>query len=99
VRDEYQWHTHDDSDLFFMVLDGELAIDLEDQSTIVLHPRDVFVIPKGVRHCPHASDQTTVLVMQSHDSVVGEEPSAPPMSAIVEDLSRMKIVPENSETE
>lgn len=54
LRGDYHWHVHEDTDDFFLVLDGRLEIDLEDGSTVHLAPGQMFVVPKGVRHRPRA---------------------------------------------
>jgi len=53
VDGEFVWHKHDDTDDLFLVLDGELDIELRDR-TIVLGPGDLFVVPKGIEHRPCA---------------------------------------------
>lgn len=54
VRGEYHWHVHDDTDDFFLVLDGRLEIDLEDGATVSLGPGQLYVVPRGMRHRPRA---------------------------------------------
>jgi mannose-6-phosphate isomerase-like protein (cupin superfamily) len=53
VEGEFVWHSHDDTDDFFLVLDGELDIELRDR-TVALGPGELFVVPKGVDHRPVA---------------------------------------------
>ena len=53
VEGEFVWHSHDDTDDFFLVLDGELDIELRDQ-TVTLGTGELFVVPKGVEHRPVA---------------------------------------------
>jgi mannose-6-phosphate isomerase-like protein (cupin superfamily) len=53
VDGEFVWHSHEDTDDFFLVLDGELEIELRDR-TVRLGPGDLFVVPKGVEHRPCA---------------------------------------------
>jgi len=53
VKDEFVWHSHPDTDDFFLVLDGELEIELRDQ-TVVVGPGELFIVPKGVEHRPLA---------------------------------------------
>ena len=48
---EFVWHKHDDTDDFFLVLEGELTIRLRD-GDVVLGPGELFVVPRGVEHCP-----------------------------------------------
>ena len=49
VKGEFVWHTHDDTDETFIVLDGELIIEFRDK-TITLKKGEMIVIPKGVEH-------------------------------------------------
>jgi len=49
----FEWHKHDDTDDFFLVLDGVLDIELRDR-TVTLGPGELFVVPKGVEHRPVA---------------------------------------------
>jgi mannose-6-phosphate isomerase-like protein (cupin superfamily) len=53
VEGEFVWHKHDDTDDFFLVLDGELDIELRDR-TVTLRPGELFVVPMGVEHRPVA---------------------------------------------
>ena len=47
----FHWHKHDDTDDFFLVLKGELDIELRDR-TVTLKPGELFIVPKGVEHRP-----------------------------------------------
>jgi mannose-6-phosphate isomerase-like protein (cupin superfamily) len=53
VEGEFVWHAHDDTDDFFLVLEGELDIELRDR-TVTLGPGELFVVPRGVEHRPAA---------------------------------------------
>jgi mannose-6-phosphate isomerase-like protein (cupin superfamily) len=64
VRGEFVWHAHPDTDDFFLVLDGELDIDLEDGSTVHLAPGQLFVVPRGVRHRPRARGEAHILLIE-----------------------------------
>lgn len=63
VQGEFVWHDHRDTDDFFMVLCGELIIDLPD-STVTLTPGEVFVVPKGMQHRPRATVETHLLLIE-----------------------------------
>lgn len=72
VRGEHLWHSHDDTDEFFLVLEGELDIALEDR-TVHLKPNDVFVVPKGARHKPSSPDGARILMIEpGGTSTVGD---------------------------
>ena len=61
---EFHWHKHDDQDEFFLVLEGELAIEIEGQEPVTLGPHDGVTIPKGVMHKPNAHGRTVVLMFE-----------------------------------
>ncbi len=64
VEGEYHWHKHDNDDEFFYVVDGQLLIDLEDQ-TIELNPGQGVTITKGVMHRPRAPKKTVMLMVET----------------------------------
>lgn len=64
LRGDYHWHVHEDTDDFFLVLDGRLEIDLENGSTVHLAPGQMFVVPKGVRHRPRAQGEAHILLIE-----------------------------------
>ena len=64
VEGEYHWHKHDNDDEFFFVLEGQLLIDLENQ-TIELNPNQGVTISKGVMHRPRAPKRTVMLMVET----------------------------------
>jgi mannose-6-phosphate isomerase-like protein (cupin superfamily) len=65
VEGEYHWHKHDNDDEFFFVLEGQLFIDLENE-TIELNPNEGVTISKGVMHRPRAPKKTVMLMMETN---------------------------------
>ncbi|MDG4798333.1 cupin domain-containing protein [Micromonospora sp. WMMD1082] len=63
VRGEHVWHTHDHTDEFFLVLDGELTISLRDR-TVVLRRGDVFTVPRGTEHKPSSPGGASILMVE-----------------------------------
>ena len=63
VRGEHLWHTHDHTDEFFLVLDGELTIALRDR-TVVLRRGDVFTVPAGTEHKPSSVGGASILMVE-----------------------------------
>ena len=64
VEGEYHWHKHDNDDEFFFVLEGQLLIDLEDQ-TIELNSNQGVTISRGVVHRPRAPKRTVMLMVET----------------------------------
>ena len=63
VQGEFNWHSHEDTDDFFMVLSGKLTIQLRD-GNVELNPGELYVVPKGVEHCPMAEEETHLLLIE-----------------------------------
>jgi mannose-6-phosphate isomerase-like protein (cupin superfamily) len=63
VRGEFVWHAHPDTDDLFLVLDGRLTIQLRDRA-IELGPGELYVVPRGVEHCPVAEQGAEVLLIE-----------------------------------
>lgn len=63
VLGEFVWHSHANSDDFFLVLSGRLLIDLPDE-TVTLDPGELFVVPRGVEHRPRAEQPTELLLIE-----------------------------------
>ena len=63
VKGEFNWHSHPDTDDFFLVLKGHITIRLRDQDVSV-GPGELFVVPKGVEHCPVAEEEAEVLLIE-----------------------------------
>lgn len=68
VQGDFTWHAHPDTDEFFLVIHGELTIQMRDRD-VRLGPGELFVVPRGVEHCPRADDETAVLLLEPSDVV------------------------------
>jgi mannose-6-phosphate isomerase-like protein (cupin superfamily) len=85
VRGEFTWHQHPDTDEFFLVLDGQLTIQIRD-GNVVLEPGELFVVPQGVEHCPRADTETALLLFEP-SSVVNTGDAGGDLTAVVEQLA------------
>lgn len=56
------WHAHDDQEETFFLLRGELTIQLR-SGDVHLRPGDLFVIPRGVEHCPLAPEEVHFMLI------------------------------------
>jgi mannose-6-phosphate isomerase-like protein (cupin superfamily) len=63
VKGEFVWHKHDDTDDFFLVLKGRITIRMH-EGNVTLGPGEVFVVPKGVQHCPVAEEEAHILLIE-----------------------------------
>jgi mannose-6-phosphate isomerase-like protein (cupin superfamily) len=63
IKGPFHWHKHDDTDDFFFVLSGNLAIELRDE-TVHLAPGDLYVVPNGVEHRPVADGEVEILLIE-----------------------------------
>lgn len=68
IQGPFVWHKHDETDDFFLVIEGRMTIQLRDRN-IELGPGELFVVPRGVEHCPVAEEETLVLLIEPRDTV------------------------------
>jgi mannose-6-phosphate isomerase-like protein (cupin superfamily) len=64
IEGEYHWHKHENDDEFFLTMEGQLLIDLEDK-TVALNPGQGFVVPRGVIHRTRAPKRTVILMVEN----------------------------------
>lgn len=76
ARGEHVWHVHDDTDEFFLVLDGGFDIALRDaaggERTVELHQGDVFVVPRGTLHRPSSTGGSILMFEPAGTSTTGD---------------------------
>lgn len=63
VKGEFNWHAHPDTDDFFLVLKGKITIKLRDRD-VELNEGELFVVPKGIEHCPVAENEAELLLIE-----------------------------------
>jgi mannose-6-phosphate isomerase-like protein (cupin superfamily) len=62
---EFPWHKHTDQDEFFLVLDGEIILDVEGGKSMRLRKHQGLTVPKGVMHRPRSPQRSVVLMVES----------------------------------
>jgi mannose-6-phosphate isomerase-like protein (cupin superfamily) len=82
AQGEFVWHKHEATDDLFLVLKGNLTIELRDRE-INLGPGELFVVPKGVEHRPVAKEEVHVLVI---------EPSGTPNTGDVATAATRRVI-------
>ena len=76
VKGEFNWHSHEDTDDFFMVLSGRIRIETEN-GNVELGPGELYVIPKGIQHRPVAEEEAhLMLIEKSGTPNTGDEATA-----------------------
>jgi mannose-6-phosphate isomerase-like protein (cupin superfamily) len=69
ARGQYLRHQHPDSDEFFLVVAGELTLDFDDGSSVILGPDEMYVVRAGVYHRPVAHIETSILLFERSNLV------------------------------
>lgn len=76
ARGEHVWHVHDDTDEFFLVLEGEFHVALRaadgSEQTVVLHQGDTFVVPRGTEHKPSSPGGSILMFEPTGTSSTGD---------------------------
>jgi mannose-6-phosphate isomerase-like protein (cupin superfamily) len=83
LKGEFAWHTHEDTDELFLVVDGKLTIQLRD-GNVDVEAGQLFVVPKGVEHCPIAEREVHALLIEPV-SVVNTGDAGGPLTAPYDD--------------
>jgi mannose-6-phosphate isomerase-like protein (cupin superfamily) len=68
IEGEFVWHKHDETDETFVVIDGEMQIELRDGS-VTLRAGEMFVVPRGVEHKPFAARECHVMIIEPAGTV------------------------------
>ncbi len=82
VQGEFVWHKHNDTDDFFLVLEGRLIIRLRDRN-VVLGSGELYVVPRGIEHQPFAEEETHLLLIEPTGTPnTGDKATAAPQQSI-----------------
>jgi mannose-6-phosphate isomerase-like protein (cupin superfamily) len=63
IQNDFIWHKHEDTDEVFIVLNGKIFIEFEDE-TIEINQGEMIVVPKGVKHKPYAKDEANIMLVE-----------------------------------
>jgi len=75
ARGEHVWHVHEETDEFFLVLDGQFDVAIRDdqgERTVVLRAGDTYVVPRGVEHKPSSPGASILMFEPSGTSSTGD---------------------------
>lgn len=68
VEGEYHWHQHEQDDEFFLVLEGELMVDIPGK-TFNLKSFQGLTVPRGIPHRTRAAQKTIMLMIENKDII------------------------------
>jgi mannose-6-phosphate isomerase-like protein (cupin superfamily) len=75
TKGEFVWHSHPETDDLFYVVRGELTIQTRDRD-VVLGPGDLYVVPRGVEHCPRSDEGAEILLVETQGTAnTGDAPA------------------------
>ena len=63
IQGEFVWHNHSDTDEVFIVIEGSMKIEF-DEETVELNEGEMYVVPKGVQHKPYAETECKVMLVE-----------------------------------
>lgn len=68
IQGDFVWHDHKETDEVFIVIEGEMSIEFRD-GEVKLSKGEMFVVPKGVEHKPHAEKECQIMLVEPKDVV------------------------------
>ena len=63
IKDEFVWHKHKDTDEVFIVVEGKINIEFEDQ-IVELNAGEMIIVPKGKKHKPYATEEAKIMLVE-----------------------------------
>ncbi|MCW1100118.1 cupin domain-containing protein [Streptomyces sp. RS2] len=85
---EFDWHSHPDTDELFLVIEGRITIQLR-TGDVELGPQDVYVVPRGIDHCPKADHEASVVLFELKGTVnTGSAAAESPLTAALQELGQ-----------
>ena len=63
IKNDFIWHSHEDTDETFIVIEGKINIEFEEE-TVELCEGEMLVVPKGKKHRPYASEESKIMLIE-----------------------------------
>jgi mannose-6-phosphate isomerase-like protein (cupin superfamily) len=63
IQGDFTWHSHPDTDELFLVIDGALTLQMR-AGDVRLGPGELYVVPRGIEHCPRSDVETSMLLIE-----------------------------------
>lgn len=73
LKGEFVWHSHEQEDELFYVLNGTLQMEFRDK-TVTLEEGDCLIVPRGTEHRPVADEEVAILLFEPSSTLnTGDE--------------------------
>ena len=76
VKGEFVWHDHANEDELFLIIKGQLKIQLREE-VVLLQEGEIYIVPKGIEHKPVAEEECWILLFEpkqiKHTGLVQDE--------------------------
>jgi len=89
ISGEFIWHSHPNTDELFYILGGCMTLKMgEPFQDAELKKGDMFVVPKGVRHCPVSESGAEIMMIELVGTINtgDEEEKHPELTVVPEDV-------------
>ena len=63
IKNDFIWHSHEDTDETFIVIEGKINIEFEDE-TVKLSEGEMIIVPKGKKHRPYADEEAKIMLIE-----------------------------------
>ncbi len=63
--DKVPWHSHENEDEMFYVVDGNLLFEVEGQDSFVMNSGDFYTVKKGVMHRVSSTEECKIMLIEN----------------------------------
>jgi len=63
IKNDFIWHSHEATDETFIVIEGKISIEFEDE-IVELSEGEMIVVPKGKKHRPYADEEAKIMLIE-----------------------------------
>lgn len=65
---EFEWHSHDNEDEMFLVIEGSFDMQFRDR-TVTVGMGEFIIVPRGTEHCPRADREAHVMLFEPASTI------------------------------
>lgn len=59
------WHNHENEDELFLIIEGNLLMEIENEPSFIMNKNDVFVVKKGINHRVSAKEECKIMLIET----------------------------------